>query len=357
MVVKRRRPKPLLIWLISIALILLALGFLWMFLVSPKDASNYEEIEVVIPNGTSTKEIGKILKEKDLIHSELFFQFYVKLNNSTSLKATTYTFAKSMSLEEIVKSLEEGNSYNPDVVKITFREGERITDYAEEIAANTNHTLEEVINQMNDREYLTELISKYWFLTESILQEGIYYPLEGYLYPNTYHFENKDVEITEIIETLLKETENKLAPYKNIVGQNIHTYITMASILELEGINTTNRKMIAGIFNNRLEEGMNLGSDVTTYYALQYPMTSDLTSAQFATVNPYNTRSSTMAGKMPIGPICNPSISSIEASIEPTESDYLYFVADKNGNIYYTKTLREHEAMTQEIKDRGDWIW
>ena len=115
--------------------------------------------------------------------------------------------------------------------------------------------------------------------------------------------------------------------------------------------------MIAGIFQNRLSANMNLGSDVTTYYALQYPMTSDLTSEQFATVNPYNTRASNMGGVMPIGPICNPSLSSLEASIEPSSSNYLYFVADKNGNIYYTSTLEEHEAMVQQIKDRGDWIW
>ena len=132
--------------------------------------------------------------------------------------------------------------------------------------------------------------------------------------------------------------------------------MTMASIVELEGTNSENRKMIVGIFENRLNSGMNLGSDVTTYYGLQAAMTSDLTSEQFNTSNPYNTRVG-MIGKMPVGPICNPSLSSIEASINPTKSDYLFFVADKNGNIYYTKTNKEHEKKVQEIKDKGDWIW
>ena len=133
--------------------------------------------------------------------------------------------------------------------------------------------------------------------------------------------------------------------------------MTMASIVELEGTNTDNRKMIVGIFENRIKNNMNLGSDVTTYYALQYPMTNDLTAEQFSTINPYNTRATNMMGKMPIGPICNPSLSSLEASIEPTENDYLYFVADKKGNIFYTSTLEEHEQKVQEIKDKGDWIW
>src|SRR5699024_1894265 len=142
--------------------------------------------------------------------------------------------------------------------------------------------------------YLQELMSRYWFLTDSILQEGIYYPLEGYLAPDTYEFKDKDVTITTIIETMLDEMESELEPYRNMISGNIHYYMTMASMVELEGTNTDNRKMIAGIFENRLEANMNLGSDVTTYYALQYPMTSDLTTAQFATINPYNTRASNM---------------------------------------------------------------
>ena len=86
-------------------------------------------------------------------------------------------------------------------------------------------------------------------------------------------------------------------------------------------------------------------------------MTQDLTTAQFATVNPYNTRSTSMMGKMPIGPICNPSESSIQAATSPTKSNYLYFVADKYGKIYFTSTLAEHNAKVKEIKEKGDWIW
>ena len=102
---------------------------------------------------------------------------------------------------------------------------------------------------------------------------------------------------------------------------------------------------------------MNLGSDVTTYYAFNQAMDKDLTSEMFNTYNPYNTRSSAMAGKLPVGPICNPSIESIMASINPTKSDYYYFVADKNGNVYYTKTSSEHSAKVKELKEKGDWIW
>ena len=131
----------------------------------------------------------------------------------------------------------------------------------------------------------------------------------------------------------------------------------MASIVELEGTNSDNMKKIVSVFENRLNSGMNLGSDVTTYYGLQVAMTSDLTSEQFASVNGYNTRSTTMLGKMPVGPISNPSIEALEASVNPDKTDYYYFVADKHGKVYFTKTLSEHNQKVAEIKKNGDWIW
>lgn len=358
MVVKRK-PKPLLIIIILFLLLLLVLIGLgcWSYLLSPVDKNSDASIVVVIPEGSGVKSIAKILKDKKLIKSDFIFVVYTKINKTNSLKASTYELKKSMDLEEIVDILQKGNSYNPDEIKITFKEGEKITDYSLEIANKTIHTPEDVISVMTDQEYISILISKYWFLTDQILNPNIYYPLEGYLFPNTYHFENNEVTIQVIIERMLQETEKQLEKYKTVMINDPHYYITLASMLELEGTNTENRKMIAGVFNNRLAKGMNLGSDVTTYYALQHPMTSDLTKAQFATDNPYNTRSENMAGKMPIGPICNPSISSIEASSYPTNSDFLYFVADKHGQIFYTKTYSEHMAKVKEIKEKGDWIW
>ena len=354
---KKRKAKPLLILLVMGAMVLFTLAGVWLVLASPVDGDSDDSIEVVIPSGASASQIGSILKNKDLIRNETFFNIYIKLNCIGSMKASTYNMSQSMSLDEIVKSLVDGNSYNPDVIKITFKEGERITDYATDIAEKTNHTYEDVIAIMKDKEYIQTLIEKYWFLTDSILNDSIYYPLEGYLAPNTYNFANKDVKIETIIETMLDQMGENLEPYKDTMTKTVHYYVTMASLAELEGTNTENRKQIVNVFENRLAIGDNLGSDVTTYYALQLPMTSDLTTAQFATVNPYNTRSTTMMGKMPVGPICNPSASSIEASINPTQSNYYYFVADKYGTIHFTSTLAEHNAKVQEIKKNGDWIW
>ena len=344
----------LIVIIIVVVFISSGLG-MYIYLSSPVNKKSDASIEVVIKSGSSVKQIAKELKQKNLIKNTLFFQFYVKLSNVNSLKATTYVFKKSMSLKEIVKSLEEGNSYNPDVISITFKEGKRITDYAKEIEKKTTNTYEDVIAVMQDKVYIKTLIDKYWFLTDKILDENIYYPLEGYLAANTYDFANKNVAVKDIVETMLQEMDNMLKKYKNY--SDIHSYITMASLVELEGTNTENRKMIVGVFNNRIDAKMNLGSDVSTYYALQVPMTSDLTAEQFGFVSPYNTRGANMIGKLPIGPICSISKSSLEASFNPTKNDYLYFVADKYGNIFYTKTNAEHVAKVNEIKEKGDWLW
>ena len=353
---KKIKIKPLFIVIVLVLLIVAFFGSI-AFFIGPVNSLNKKDIEVEIKSGTGREGIAKILKEKGLIRSVNVFKLYLKINKITNLKAGTYLLNKSMNLENIVKKLEVGSNYNPNRVVLTFREGERITDYAKIIDKYTNNTYDDVINTIKSKEYLNTLISEYWFLTDKILDSEIYYPLEGYLAPETYFFENKEVSVKEIIETMLKQEEKVLEKYKDQIINDPHYYITMASIVELEGTNSSNMKTIASVFENRLNKKMNLGSDVTTYYGLQVAMTSDLTSEQFASVNGYNTRSTSMMGKMPIGPISNPSKEALDASINHEASDYYYFVADKHGKVYFTKTLSEHNAKVAEIKRNGDWIW
>ena len=347
----------------KIATIFLILGLLllgtfgvYQYEISPVDKKSMATYEVVVKQGMSTSEIANLLKEKNLIRNSFFFKVYMKLNRKQTIKAATYDLKKSMDLDTIVSLLEVGKAN--DDISITFKEGKTIKDYAKVLSTNTNIKEEAFLAKMKDKAYLTSLINSYWFLTDDILNDDIYYGLEGYLAPDTYNFKDKDVSIEEVIKTLLDQEEKNLEPYKNKVNKaNIHDILTLASMAELEGVKEKDRKMIVGVFQNRLSKNMNLGSDVTTYYAFSEDMTKDLTSEMFNTYNPYNTRSSQMAGKLPVGPICNPSKSSIEASINPTSSDYYYFVADKNGNVYYTKTSSEHSAKVKELKDKGDWIW
>ena len=329
---------------------------LYQYQVSPTDKSSNAKVEVVIKQGMSTSQIASLLKKKYLIRDKFFFKVYMKLNRRDSIKASTYYLSKNMSLDNIVSLLEKGSS-NTDI-SITFKEGKTIKDYAKVLSETTNISEDEFLTKMKDKTYLTSLIKSYWFLTDTILDSNIYYGLEGYLAPDTYNFKDKDVTVEEIIKTLLNQEEKNLSPYKDTLSKmNVHEVLTLASISELEGLKDADRKLIVGVFQNRLSKGMNLGSDVTTYYAFNQAMDKDLTSEMFNTYNPYNTRSSEMAGKLPVGPICNPSKESILASINPTSSDYYYFVADKYGNVYYTKTSSEHSAKVKELKEKGDWIW
>ena len=347
--------KIAIIFLIIGVLLLGTFGF-YQYQVSPTDKSSNAKVEVVIKQGMSTSQIASLLKKKYLIRDEFFFKVYMKLNRRDSIKASTYYLSKNMNLDNIVSLLEKGAS-NTDI-SITFKEGKTIKDYAKVLSETTNISEEEFLAKMKDTTYLTSLISSYWFLTDAILDSNIYYGLEGYLAPDTYNFKDKDVTVEEVIKTLLDQEEKNLSPYKDALSKmNIHEVLTLASMAELEGVKDADRKLIVGVFQNRLSKGMNLGSDVTTYYAFNQTMDKDLTSEMFNTYNPYNTRSSAMAGKLPVGPICNPSKESILASINPTKSDYYYFVADKNGNVYYTKTSSEHSAKVKELKEKGDWIW
>ena len=155
-------------------------------------------------------------------------------------------------------------------------------------------------------------------------------------------------------------TNKILTEYKSGIESSnfkIHQILTLASMVESEGVSLEDRKNIAGVFINRLNKNMALGSDVTTYYASKIELGErDLYVSEINSDNPYNTRSAKNAGKLPVGPICNPSKGAIEAVISYTPNDYLYFVADKNMKVYFTKTDAEHNKKIQELKKQGLWF-
>lgn len=347
------KPRPLLL-VVLLAVILLILGISWVYLASPVDKNDKKDIEVEITKGISVVKISNILKEEKLIRSKTLFKVYIKLYSNKTLKAGNYMLNRSMSLSEIVEVLEEGSKFDSSTLKLTFKEGQRITDYAKVVADSTNNNYEDVIAIFKDKNYMSELINKYWFLTNNILQDGIYYPLEGYLAPDTYYFKDSDVDPKEIIERMLDEMNKELTEYRVSLGDNVHYYLTMASIVELEGKTLEDRQNIMGVFNNRISAGMHLGSDVTTYYAFQASMSTKLTSEQYNTANPYNTRPTSKVGP-PIGPICNPDLTSIQASINPINNNYLYFVADSNGKVYYSRTIDEQNKVIQDLISSGKW--
>ena len=322
-------------------------------------SSDNNKVEFIVEEGSTYYSVINKLKNQNLIKNELCFKIYIKLNNKNNIQAGTYKLSKDMNVKEIVEILDKGNNYNPDVVDITFKEGKNMRWIASTIASSTNNKEEDVFNLLNDKEYLNELINNYWFIDESILNTNIYYSLEGYLFPNTYQYMNKDVSVKEIFKSMLDEMNEELSIYKeDILNSNytVHEILTLASIVELEGTANSDRAGIAGVFFNRLNDGWSLGSDVTTYYAAKVDMSErDLYKYEIDDNNYYNTRSNFLAGKFPVGPICNPSIDSIKAVLYPTSSNYYYFVADKTGKTYFTSTYSAHIAKRDELIEAGLW--
>lgn len=320
--------------------------------------SNDSTLKEIVINPGSIEKIANTLYDNNLIKDKLSFKIYVKITGKTNLKAATYNLSENMGVRKIVSILSSNKGKNTKEISITIKEGVNMREIAEVIEKNTNHNKDELYNLFNNKDYIRKLINKYWFLEETILKPEIYYPLEGYLYPDTYYFGSVDVKVEEIIEKILDETEKKITPHKDKITNNkmsFHEILTLASIVELEGITKEDRENIASTFMNRINSNMNLGSDVTTYYGAKVDMGDrDLYSSELDECNSYNTRCATFKG-LPVSPISNPSLESIEAVINPVTTNYYYFVADKNRKIYFSKNIDEHNNTINRLKNNNLW--
>ncbi len=318
------------------------------------DKNAKENVSFEIKEGEATSKIIANLKETGLIKNELALKIYSKLNPGIP-KAGSYIFTKSITPVEIYENILNGK-VTYDTVWVTFVEGKRLSYIADVISKNFEFSKETVLARLDDKEYIKTLIKKYDFLTEDILKEEIYHPLEGYLFPDTYEFLSS-VTLDEIIEKMLDNTASKLSKYQTEIDASpysIHELLTLSSIVELEGARSKDREGVAGVFYNRLERGETLGSDVTTYYAVGKDFNVDLSWDDINSCNAYNTRG-TCVKKLPIGPIATASLNSLQATIKPAKHDYLFFVADKNGKTYFSKTNSEHINTVSRLKKEGLW--
>lgn len=353
----RRVKKGAVAFLIFVIVFLVVLVSSSLFYQNNLKSVSKESVEVTfnIAKGSTYQGLATSLKEAGLIRSELVYKIYIKLNTPSSLQAGDYKLNQNMSVKEIIETLEKGTNYNPDVIKITFKEGLVTSKVADLIATNTNHTKEEFYKVMKDSNYIDSLIQEYWFLTDDIKNNKIYYPLEGYLYPNTYEFLNKDVDIKTIIESMLDSMEKNLEKYKEKIEASeysIHEIITLASMIQSEGNNTEDFKKMASVFLTRLEKKMKLQSCASAYYGDKKIMGVDEFGDSYLKTNNYNTY---VIASLPVGPISSPGIAAIDAVLNPSDTDYLYFASDKNMKVYFSKTYAEHQKTVAQLKKAGNW--
>ena len=347
--------KIILIPILLLLILVISFVGILLFSLSPVDKNNEDIVEFTVENGWGKVKIVEELKDKDLIRSEFFGKLIVKFKNK-ELYAGTYKLSKELSTNEILEKISNQDNIENETITITFVEGKRLSYFVEQISKSFPYTNEEINEKLNNREYLESLIDKYWFITDKIFNDEIYVPLEGYFYPDTYEFKVSST-LDEIVDKLLNNMDKKLSDYKEEIdagGYSIHEYLTLASIVELEGVNSVDRASVAGVFYNRLNNGMTLGSDVTTYYAVGKDFSRDLSYNDLNSCNGYNTRGTCVKG-LPVGPICSPGLSSISAVIEPDNHDYYYFVADKNKKTYFSKNGVEHEKTVSNLKSEGLW--
>ena len=328
---------------IILAIIAIFIG-LYFYLLTPVSKES-TIVNFTINQGDSKMEIANNLKDANLIKSKYATLFYIVLSGNTNIQAGSYELNRNMSTEDIIRSLANGDVINAerDSVSLTFREGITLEEYLKLLSENTNLEYDAMLEEINNSEFLNSLIDDYWFLTDDILNNDLYYGLEGYLYPNTYQI-HTETTLNEVIRKMLDETAKQLEIFRSEIdasNYSVHEILTMASIAEKEAMNYEDRTKVAQVIYTRLDRGMNLGMDVTTYYGVHKSMTETLTTLDLADDNPYNTRNASLIG-LPVGPICNPSSESIRAVLNPADTNYIYFFADIiTGNVYFTDDYNE----------------
>ncbi|SFA69554.1 UPF0755 protein [Lentibacillus halodurans] len=314
----------------------------------PVDPDSDEDINIEIPMGSSTSDIASILEENGIIKDSTVFHFYTKFKNETDFQAGEYTFSPSMNIDALTDALQKGRVMEDPLYTITIPEGKTIDEIAEIYASELPFSKEEFLNKVNDPNYIESLINTYpAILTNDLLNPEIRTPLEGYLFASTYHFYNEEPTVDTVVNRMLEKTADVVTPYMDEIESkelSVHEALTMASIVENEASSEKQRYRIAGVFYNRIEEGMALQTDPTVLYALEEHKDRILTE-DLEVESPYNTYH---VHSLPVGPISNFAQTSLEAAVNPEESDYLYFLHDDEGNIHYSETNEEHNKLKDQ---------
>jgi len=328
----------------------------------PIDPSSKQYVKVQIPEGANSQEIGSILEKSGLVKHGLLFTAYVKYKNYSDLKSGYYNLQKSMSTEDLIKALQKGGTPEPQEVvyaNLTIPEGFTLEQIAQTVAQLQGEfkeplTAEAFMAKVQDENFIAQEVAKYPKLLESLpaKDSGVRYRLEGYLFPATYTIK-ESTTIESLIDEMLATMDKNLSPhYATIKEKNltVNELLTIASLVEKEGAKTEDRKLIAGVFYNRLNLGMPLQSNIAILYAEgklgQKISLADDVAIDTTIDSPYNVY--TNIGLMP-GPVDSPSLDAIESSINQTKSDNLFFVANvQDGKVYFAATKEEHDKNVEE---------
>ncbi len=294
----------------------------------------YDFVKVTIPKGASLNEVGITLKNNNIIHNKQSFQLAVKiLGYEKDIPAGRFRIEKASTNYAIIDQLVNGKQLTK---KVTIREGWTISMIAKELDEKLGiktHFFEDATHNKN-------LLDKWGIQAKSF---------EGYLFPNTYQFNENELP-SDIINVMVQEYKRNLSDemlvQMNQIKMSEQEVLTLASIIEGEAIYDKERAIISGVYHNRLKKGMRLQADPTIQYILE-DGPRRLLNRDLKIVSPYNTY---LNKGLPPGPINNPGIESIKAALFPTESDYLYFVARGDGYHTFSKTEKQHNKAKRDFQ-------
>lgn len=304
---------------------------------APAAAATEETIYLRVAPGMSSKAIGEELEARGIIESPLKFWFVSKINGyDNQIKTGTYALHPGMEPRDVLKKLVNGETTR---IKFTIPEGYRVRDIAKRLASE---------GIVDEQEFLkkAETYRPYDYIEQN---DDAYYACEGFLFPDTYELRS-DFTVSAILKEMSEDFDQRLTPRLRArareKGLTIYELITFASLVEKEVRYEEDRPIVAQVFWKRLKIGMPLQSDTTFQYLRDDPK-EDLTLADTTVDSPYNTY---QHKGLPPGPIASPGMAAIEAVLSPADTDYLYFVADREGHNHYSKTYAEHQALVEEVR-------
>jgi UPF0755 protein len=296
-------------------------------------------VKVQITPGMSATQIGRVLEEKGVIDSASEFVELVKSRQSEAkLQPGTYQLRTDLQLLAVVSKLETGEGSSS--FRVMIPEGLTNSQVAALLTKGGKIKGDEYIE-------LSKQPSK--FVVPKVGGTAVeVQTLEGLLFPDTYYLLQGD-GATQLIGAQLAAFEKKTGalPWSKAeaLGRTPYEIVIVASLVEKEAVTAEDRAKVAAVIYNRLKEKMSLGLDVTVRYALD-KWTGELTAEDLKVDSPYNTRE---VKGLPPSPIANPGVAALTAALEPAEVDYLYFIADKEGKLFFTADYDEFLKVKKEL--------
>ncbi len=320
--------------LFLIVIMLCVAGWFLQFASQAASGDKSETIAVIIPTGSSVKEINILLANADLVRNDIRFPVLAKyLGIASKLQAGEFALHRGQTPQELLKELATAK---PIQHAVTIREGLNIKEIAQIFADGGWCNREEFIRLSKDPVFLKSV------------NLGSHKTVEGYLYPDTYYLTRKGQTTADLLRMQVRHffavwNDIKITPP---LGLSPYEVVILASMVEKETAKAEERPIIAGVFYNRLKKGMRMQSDPTVMYGVEN-FSGKLTRKQLRTPSPYNTYT---LKRLPVGPIANPGKAALMAVLHPAESSFIYFVSKNNGNHKFSKSLREHNRAVNKYQ-------